>query len=742
MTPTFDPIAPWPLIVLIAALVIVLTVWAYRKRLQGTTGHWRWVALGLRLAAVLMCLLAVLKPSLLLLTKVKQTAAVIFLLDASSSMEIADEADGHTRWEAARKVLGDALKQITKKTGPRLEVKVEKFDAKIQDYALTDTAAPKGRETAVGTALDQGYKLAAGTRVVAEVLLSDGNSNSGASPLAVAQRLKAQQIPVVAVGFGSESAGKASRDVSARELVAGPVVFVKNVLPVRGAIGVRGYENQPIDVELFVEDSTTPVDTIQVKAKPGATKDGFTLVPITNLKWRPDKPGETKLTLRVKPLEGEQITTNNQIETYVSVQKGGLAVLYIQGPNFSWEYRYLIRALDAAQEIQADLRVIRRPVAEDPSVLPNEELAPGKYDVIILGDVPAKFLTDFQHKLLVEAVKRGAGLVMLGGRSSFGAGGWADTDLAQILPTRMHPGDGQMEPEQGIPVKPNALGLENYMLRLSSNPAESARLWAEMPPLPGANRLGPAKEGATILAATPEGEPLMVSQNVPKGRVLVFAGETWPWARDLLHDESRAAHRRFWRQAILWLAQKEDQGENQVKLALDRRRVAVGQKLEVTATARDAKNEPIPDVKYDTKVERIGPQPTVETLDLFNQGKEAKNNYFPTGQPGEYKVTTVGKRNGAEIGRDTARFIVYQDDRELENPAADHALLRQIAQITGGKTMAPEQLGKYLKSLDGEVLTDTVVQKEVRLWDNWPFLLIFAMLLTAEWFLRKKHGWV
>ena len=30
---------------------------------------------------------------------------------------------------------------------------------------------------------------------------------------------------------------------------------------------------------------------------------------------------------------------------------------------------------------------------------------------------------------------RGAGLMMLGGRSSFGAGGWADTAVADVLPT-------------------------------------------------------------------------------------------------------------------------------------------------------------------------------------------------------------------------------------------------------------------------------------------------------------------
>ena len=59
-------------------------------------------------------------------------------------------------------------------------------------------------------------------------------------------------------------------------------------------------------------------------------------------------------------------------------------------------------------------------------------------------------------------------------------------------------------------------------------------------------------------------------------------------------------------------------------------------------------------------------------------------------QPGDYKVTVIGQQDGKEIGRDSARFLVYQDDRELENPSADLALARQIAEVTGGESVAPE----------------------------------------------------
>jgi uncharacterized membrane protein len=431
-------------------------------------------------------------------------------------------------------------------------------------------------------------------------------------------------------------------------------------------------------------------------------------------------------------------------------------VLYLAGPGTVWEQKFLVRALDAAPEIQAKTIVLRQPVALDPAILPDEELAPGRYDVIILGDVPANFFTPLQLQLMRNAVAKGAGLMMLGGRSSFGAGGWAGTPVGDILPTRVSPNDGQIEPPEGEGVKaiPNPASLENYVVRLGPTPADSQRIWSELPPLPGANRLGRPKPTALILATLGRGEPLMVAQDLHPGRVLAFGGETWPWAR--LNETTQTAHKKFWRQAVLWLAHKEDAGSEEVKLTLDRRRVAVGQKLDLTITARDAKGEPITDARFEqTIIEPVAPPgggetPKAETVQVFNQGTEWRGSYFATGKPGEYRVTTVGTRNGQEIGRASARFLVYQDDRELENPAADFALLRQIMEITGGaqlaktqgQTLTPEGLAAAIRSIDPDTVTDSVRQKEVRLWDNWPFLLIFTALLTTEWWLRKRHGWV
>src|SRR5207302_364119 len=113
---------------------------------------------------------------------------------------------------------------------------------------------------------------------------------------------------------------------------------------------------------------------------------------------------------------------------------------------------------------------------------------PGNYDVFILGDIAADYLTPTQQKLLAKAVDRGAGLIMLGGRSSYGEGGWGNTALGAIVPFAMRPGDGQIEPKEGLKFEPSPSGLQSFVLRLGPNPDESRRLWDSLPPLNGTNR--------------------------------------------------------------------------------------------------------------------------------------------------------------------------------------------------------------------------------------------------------------
>jgi hypothetical protein len=173
--------------------------------------------------------------------------------------------------------------------------------------------------------------------------------------------------------------------------------------------------------------------------------------------------------------------------------------------------------------------------------------------------------------------------------------------------------------------------------------------------------------------------------------------------------------------------------------------VGVGEKLELTATARDPKGAPIVDATYECKIQREGPDPVTEPVELFNRGDQAQATRYATehlGTPGNYTATVIARKAGKEIGHDSTRFLVYQDDRELENPSADLKLARELAELTGGQLITPEKLNAHLKGIDRSAYTEYVSDSEYEVWDNWPFLLIFAAILTLEWWLRKRNGWV
>ena len=94
-----------------------------------------------------------------------------------------------------------------------------------------------------------------------------------------------------------------------------------------------------------------------------------------------------------------------------------------------------------------------------------------------------------------------------------------------------------------------------------------------------------------------------------------------------------------------------------MKLSLDMRRIPVGQRLDFSLTAKDAKGVLIPDVTYEVKVELEGegtPKYTATPESLFNKGDQWQGFFSdPKAVPGTYRVTAVAKHDNKEVGWDS-----------------------------------------------------------------------------------------
>jgi hypothetical protein len=743
------PITESYTLVIAAAVVLVLLMFVFRAGKDRLTRRKRIGLVALRLLVIALVILAMLRPTLIYMQTKKQPATLVVLCDDSRSMTVPDAVGGKTRYEALEQALAEAAPAL-RELARDYEVKAYAFDAEarllqVEKGKIVLPEKAEGKQTSIGNSLDDVLRQEANQKLLLGViLLSDGAQRPAPprdlSPLTAAARLKNLGFQLHTLTFGQSRGLGQARDVAVKDLLANPVVFVKNPIAISGQVRVDGFVNREIPVRVLFETSPGKMEVV-AEQKIKADTDGQ-LLPIA-LEYVPQTPGEFKLTLEAAPQPGELVTTNNRLSTFVNVRKGGLNVLYLEG-SYRVEEGRIRRALDASLDIHVDYR--RLDARDKPGDL-RDWFKPGKYDVYILGDIDSTAFSGEELADLAQAVDRGAGLMMIGGQHNFAAGGYSDTPLEKVLPVEMDRLDRQRSDDPirqdlhwpgPLRMQPTLPGQLHFALRLVQGREANAEAWSKLPPLDSAVKFRGVPQRAVILLNAGDDKPLLISSNYGGGRVMAFAGDsTWKWPLKGFD----AAHKRFWRQIVLWLAKKDESQEGSVWVKLEQRRFAPGQRVEFEAGARDPAGEPIVDGEF--KAEIVLPDGNRRPLSLVKQEDRYTGSFRETQMPGDYAVEVKVSRKGQEYGSARGRFTVFQQDLELDNASADAETMRSLAAMTGGQSLPPEDLPKLIKQLT-EQTSQFDIQQETKktFWDTWPFFLFLVGLLTVEWYLRKRWGLV
>jgi uncharacterized membrane protein len=747
----FEPIWPWPVVTLVSVGLLFVVWHAYRKRLSALPALHRRVLVGLRLATWLVLVWMMLRPAIETTATDKRGSVFVIATDRSRSMNIADGPAGATR----RKSLIDTLTGVEselKALADEVDLRRFEFDKEV---VAVETLPPEanGEQTAIGLTLDEIRKQTTGKRLAGVLLMGDGAQRAlppfDIDPRDRAHLLRDLQVPIHTVGFGA-SGLTGGMDLILEDLEVSPTVFVKNTLIASAKVRALGADKRDLAVRMLIEDRstvepgvTTPMKPVGPPVRISTDQNEATLR--TELSWVPDQPGEYRLAVEVLPLEGEPVKTNNSLSTYVTVLKGGVRVAYFDKPRPEQKW---LRYINDSPDIQVDFQEVRQGPLQAATPIDAKWIEAGKYDVFIIGDVPARSFGPDLLRKLNKLVEQGAGLMMTGGFRSFGPGGYATSPLADVLPVEMDSREIQNGPgispdlhfNEPLKMVPTAFGLQSFIMRLDA-PDKNLDRWKSLPPLQGANKLK-LKDLARAIAESGDERriPLLASLDFGRTRTLAFAGDTtYQWYLGGKSDE----HQQFWQQTILWLAHKEEQGDNAVWVRLGSRRLRPGQPLDITVGARGPDKRPLTDAGF--TIEVLGPKQPDQRWPVTPQktGSDTTGRFTDTRQPGEYKVRVEATQDGKPLGGAQMRFMVYEQDLELHNPAADLVLLDELSRITGGTAVPPEQLGKFLKSLIKSGLNPVVTKvSRTTLWDNAWLMLAFVVLMTTEWFWRKSRGLV
>jgi uncharacterized membrane protein len=754
-----DPAWPWsisaiglPALATVAIVIAGLTVWTYRD--SALSNRRIAVVVLLRLFALLIAVLTVVRPAVAFREDLKTPSTLLVALDGSLSMTIKDEVDNQPRWEALQRVLEKSRDRLDRlRDDFNVNVVLVRFAEEISDY--DPYAKPDGQRTDFGRLLHSLHQRYGGERRLRGLLiLSDGADNGTLYPaLGEAARWRSIACPMSTFALGQETTSTDQRDVAITAMTPEPSpVPVKGKLTVRAAIDAPGFENREVQLHLLLDDKEVKVQKARL-AKPTGNEVELTTD-------APANAGEVKVTLKADPLPGEATTSNNEISTYLTVTKEGVSVLIVD--RLRPELKFIRSALSGDPRIR--LFVAERQTSEPPPAGETDLFQFDKqaYDVVIIGDVSYERLrtaspnADTKIEQLVR--DKGVGLLMIGGYDSLGRD-WIGTKIAGALPVAL---DGTQSNEI-VQFLPTPQAETEYLLRLAGNAKDSALLWSRLNEnskcrMDGFTRLGPPKPGAVVLARANnarDGPPLFVRQTYSKGRTAALAVDsTYRWQMLGLPNsmEGVALHAKFWKQLIVYLAQQENQGAA-TWIRPDTRRLAAGGKVNFAVGLRGKTGIDLPEGQFEVSIVPPGGQP--EPVPTAAERGGHKGSYWKTDKPGEYTIVASGKGkdvDGSEVSGPpvTSRFIVYRDDTELLRQAADHDFLRKLAAAGGGKFYRADELPKVLRELERSA--PEAGRDKTAYWPDWrrpslggflpSLLLAFVAVLTVEWGLRRYWGMV
>lgn len=754
-----EPAWNWPVVALIAIGLITLVLLTYPPRVRHLSVATRRTLIALRLIAALLLIFAMLRPEIQYSETDTKDAVLYVLGDRSRSMSTPDGPGGKSRRETLSSTLSNSEKQL-ESLNDLIEIQYFDFDSQLRPAELNgEPTPPDGDWTAIGFSLDELLKeTQSGKQVVGIILMTDGAQRAvtpfDIAPETVARRFQDIQIPVFPVPFGESDVAESGLDIAVEDIAVDDLVFVRNSVPVDARIKVSGAKGRRFSVQLLVEDRTGRSvyehgNLVVAPAVPGArpsveitATESSQTIPVS-LSFVPELPGEFRIAVRVTPIAGELRTTNNQRETLLTVQKGGLSVKYYDTTR---DEIVFLPEIDSAAKIQLDFQWVRTGEFAHRTRIDQADFEKDRYDVYIIGDVPARVFSREDLQLLAQRIDEGAGFLMTGGFYSFSLGGYAGTPLEPLLPVVLDPrevqGDGaiatDLHHERDLQMVPTANGLRHFVMRLGSGDNEAA--WKRLPPLLSANKLRKKNASVEVLAQSTDGVPLLFALNLGRSRSMAFASHsTWRW---WMYD-FREEHQRFWRQMIFWLAQKELDSDQPVWVRVSPRNFHQGAAIPIEFGARDEIGNPLPDVDFSVRVsDPDGKETSIASL----SGSESSSGEFKDAtKPGIYRVVVSAKQNGQVIAGDaTTRFLIDSTDPELDNPAADPAMLQGLAQQTGGRVIPAEEFDEFLEELitAGPPNLSLTQITRVSLWDNWWYLAAFVVTMTAEWIVRKRRGLV
>lgn len=581
----------------------------------------------------------------------------------------------------------------------------------------------------------------------AVVLITDGQHNSGPSPLLTAKILGGQGTRFYNLSIG---AARGREDLAVVGLEHPQMVFKKD--RVRGTIQI--VDSMPVGNpftaqirqgnEVLWEKKLTTQNigarTIEFDFEINDLVEQLSDQLSSNFK---QNAIPLALEASIAPLAEESEPSNNSRKMYLNAITQGYKILLLDGRS-RWETRFIRNAFERDEQWEITTVIAGQGTSEPtlPRGEQNDQFPTTRdelfvFDLIIYGEISAGLFSEQEFKWMNEFVsKRGGGIIFIDG-SRGKIDQLNEQNLGNLIPVKRSSDLNRVLPTS---LRLTSNGNLQDALKLATDSSANESFWSQLPP-PHTFVNAEAAPDAQVLAEVMIDEkayPAIVTRSYGAGKVLYLSfDETWRWR----YKAADTWHQRAWNQlAKFTMPNPYAVSDEFVSIDVGKASYNSDESPEIRIRLKDLDGSPAINATVDAIIWKDNRE--IGTVNL-SADPDSPGVYRAQALPlgiGEYKVSIRASGYNESALSARADFAVLPiDSSEMTESSINEELLKQMASDSSGEYLREEEMARLPELLE-PLSNGRIVESETLLWQSYWWFVPMIFLLTAEWILRKRAG--
>lgn len=629
--------------------------------------------------------------------KITEKPVIIIAVDNSESIVLTKDSAYY------QDKLGKEIDQLAQELGNKYDTKVYYFGEQNQLLDHRATTAPdfSDKNTNISSLLEDVNNTYAFQNIGAMVLLSDGIYNQGANPYYKAREAK---FPIYTVGLGN---AETQTDLLIAGTTYNSKTFKGNLFPVEVKVAATQLAGKRSILTVTNKDETIFTKEIHISGK-----QHFESV---TLFIEAQNTGLHKYDISLSEIDGELTTLNNRTSIFVEIidTREKIGILYhAPHPDIS----AICQAIETSDKYTVEVSA----AADFHGDISN-------YSLLILHQIPSH--THASPAITTKAKKNGIPILYILGQASH-------LNAFNTL-------NSGLKIDQNKKLYNDASPSFNNNFSSFTFSTETKQMLSKFPPLH--TFFGSYQAAASLntflyqkINSIETQYPLIAFNDNNGVRTGIIAGNgLWQWRiYNYLYNKNHDAFNEIINKTILYLSVNNDKSQFRVKAPnVINENEAVQFHAEIYNDSYELITEP------EISITITNEENKKHTANFSKQNNQYHLNMgrLPAGDYKWIASTEIGGNKHNKSGM----FTISKMMVEAANLTADHQLLQNIAQNSGGRFFTSDKIHEIARTIknDRNITTIASYEKEFfPLMNSWWYFTLLIILMGVEWFMRKWGG--